>query len=215
MLHRIKSDPLAALGLVLVPFVLMIVVTDIEAYLPEKVFLLPAFLLGPVAILGILSLLPRLSPDGDNRTAKAGVVMLVIAFSFLTLMLVVQQIGVRRVFLDAAALDQVQPEVATLVARTVSGVQLGMDFTFDIFFGIGLWMVAVVMYRHPDFGKFIGAWGVLTALYLLVSNGWAFPNTPHEAGVADPAAFALVWWAAVIAKDILRKRVPPSSKQHA
>jgi hypothetical protein len=207
MLHRVTGIALALVGLVLVLFLLAVVLTDIEAVIPRKLTLVPVFLIGPVAIVGILGLLPRLEASEREFSARVGAVMLVIAFSCFTMMLVVQQFGQLRVFMDPGAINQIQPEAVTLIRRTVSGVQLGMDFTFDIFFGIGVWLFALAMYRHRDFGKLIGALGTLTAAYLLISNMWAFPQTPGEAGIPDPAAFSLVWWALVIMKDLTQRKM--------
>jgi len=207
MLRRITGSAPALVGLVLVLFLLTVVLTDIEAVAPQKLTLVLVFLIGPVAIVGVLSLLPRLEASERKFSARVGAVMLVIAFSCFTMMLVVQQFGQMRVFMDPGALSRVQPETVTLIRRTVSGVQLGMDFTFDIFFGIGVWLFALAMYRHPDFGRLIGALGILTAAYLLISNMWAFPQTPREAGTADPAAFALIWWALVIMKDVKQRKM--------
>jgi hypothetical protein len=59
-------------------------------------------------------------------------------------------------------------------------------------------MSGAIMYRHPDFGRLLGGFGVVSASALLLLNLWAFPYPPADSGLIDLGPLTGVWWLAVI-----------------
>jgi hypothetical protein len=180
-----------------------------------KLLLILAFAIGPVAIAGVLAIYERLATDQrSSMSLKVGTVFLVIAFALLNLMLVVQQtIFLQfRQFRQEAANEAAQESLAR-VFEGVNLVQLGMDVSFDIFYCIGLILLAAVMYGHRDFGKLLGSFGILSGAALLIANLAAFPYLPTETGLIDFGPVTGVWWLAVIVQSLRlarRERSAPS-----
>jgi hypothetical protein len=172
-----------------------------------KLLLILAFAIGPVAIVGVLVISERLARGGASMRHRVGTVFLVIAFALLNLMLVVQQtIFLQfRQFRQEAASEAVR-ESLRLVFEGVNLVQLGIDVSFDIFYCIGLILIAALMYGHRDFGKFLGGFGILAAAALLIANLAAFPYLPTETGLIDFGPVTGLWWLAVIVQMVRLSR---------
>ena len=54
------------------------------------------------------------------------------------------------------------------------------------------------MFRNENFGKWIGAFGKLSGLGLLVLSLWIFPYPPAQSGLIDLGPATGVWWVWVI-----------------
>lgn len=176
----------------------------------NQLLLVLVFAIGPVAIVGVLAIHERLAAAGSSLMLKVGTAFLIVAFAFFNLMLVVQQ-TIFMQFHDfiAAAPDEAAEQALRLVRRGVNLVQLGIDVSFDIFYCVGLILVAAVMYRHRDFGKFFGVFGAASAAALLVFNLWTFPYIPAESGLVNLGPVTGLWWLAVIVQMIRLTRRPP------
>jgi hypothetical protein len=168
-----------------------------------KLVLILIFAIGPVAIVGVLSIRRRLARTHDGLMLQVGTTFLVIGFAFFNLFVVVQQY-VQNQMLDkiAAAPDEAIREALKAQWRVVDLVQQGMDVSFDIFYCVGLVLVAAVMYRHPDFGRFLGGFGVLAGAALLVLNLIAFPYVPADSGLVDLGPVSGLWWLLVIGQMV-------------
>jgi len=169
--------------------------------------LVPIFAIGPVAIVGVLSIHDRLAGDHDGLLLRSATVFLVAAFALFTLMLVVQQL-VALQFRDlrahaggAAAVDLLRS-----IQQGVDLVQLGVDVAFDIFYCLGVILLAGVMCRAREFGRILGMAGIVVAGGLLVLNLAAFPYVPAESGLIDLGPITGLWWVAVIGRIILHRR---------
>jgi hypothetical protein len=165
------------------------------------------FAIGPVAIIGVLSVSRRLAPQGGTLPLRAGTTFLVIGFALFTLMLVVQQtifIQFRQFRSESA--DEAAKEALALVFKGVNLVQIGADVAFDIFYCLGMILLAAVMYRHRDFGKIIGAFGVVAAAALLSFNLYTFPHVPADSGLVDLGPVTGLWWIAVIVQFLRLER---------
>lgn len=165
----------------------------------NKLILILAFAIGPVAIVGVIEIYRRLSTQGNSLILKVGTVFLITGFALLNLMLVVQQM----IFLQfqqfrSDAVDQATKDALRLVFKGVNLVQLGIDVSFDIFYCAGLILISLVMYRHPNFGKFFGILGVASAAGLLILNLYAFPYIPAETGLIDLGPITGLWWLVVV-----------------
>lgn len=189
---------------------------------PEKLLILLFFAIGPVAIIGSLAVRRRLiqrrgtAPDCQRAAAspgladfwvEVGTVFFVIGFALMNLMLVVQ-IYVRqrvkeRLYVEGEeALGEQAQESLREIWRVVDLVQQGIDVSFDIFYCLGLLLVAAAMVHHPDFGKVLGWFGMLVSVPLLALNLGAFPHIPGETGLVDLGPVSALWWVAVIVQLI-------------
>jgi hypothetical protein len=177
-----------------------------------RLSLLVGFALGPLAILGVLRLTAELSPSPDPATLRVARLFLVTAFTLLTLMVVLQQMVQLqfRHFL-AAAPDAATVATLGLVFKGVNLIQLGVDVAFDLFYTLGMIALALLLYRHPAFGRLVGGFGILSATGLLALNLVAFPYVPTEAGLVDLGPVTGLWWLGVIMLQIRRvRRGPPA-----
>lgn len=170
------------------------------APLPHDVVRLLFFawpILGIVAVLGILATL-RVHRDGV--LPQLGALFAVVGGVVATLMAVVQNSIFH--YANRAAPRLTDPELRRLenwVLGGIHGVQLGLDVAFDIFFLLGLTLLAVAMLRHPRFGAVTGAVGIGLAGATLVLNLLAFPIPPDP----DPGPLVGVW-AIVVSVQVLR-----------
>lgn len=182
---------------------------------PDHLAATLAFFIGPAAIAGVLSIWSAVRADTRMTDALArplltGTVFLVIGFALFNLMLVVQE-TVHAYFVEllAATPDETAKQSLRLVYRVVNPVQLGIDISFDIFYCLGIILVAVVMLRSRIFGRVLAAFGILSAGALLLLNLWTFPKPPASAGLIDLGPVTAIWWIGVIVQ-MLRANRPAS-----
>lgn len=174
----------------------------------DKLILILVFGIGPVAIVGVLEIHERFPATKATLVLKAGTAFLIVAFALFNLMLVVQQlVRLQAREMISAVSEEATKQALTSVLRMVDLVQLGIDVSFDIFYCLGVILVSVAMYSHRDFGRIIGAFGVLSAVALLSLNLAAFPKVPDESGLVDLGPLTAVWWLLVIIQ-LIRKRGP-------
>jgi hypothetical protein len=204
----------AALGLLAVLIYIATAIGLIKDVTPLTLALV--FAIGPVAIFGVLSISDHLAQDGPAPTLRPATVFLVIAFALFTLMLVVQQtVFIRFREFSRQATDPAALEGLRTAFRLVNQVQLGIDVCFDIFYCAGVALLSIAMYRHRDFGRSIGAFGVLSAAGLLFLNLATFPHPPAERGLVDLGPVTGVWWVVVILQFIRIQRRARSSTHNA
>ncbi|HEX6942070.1 MAG TPA: hypothetical protein VF128_04040 [Gemmatimonadaceae bacterium] len=178
----------------------------------SKLILALAFGIGPMAIVGVLGLVERLVPHASERMTRLSRIFLVSAFVLFTLMVIVQQMTLMQFETLRAAADPVMTESLNVIFNGVNTVQLGIDVAFDLFYCIGIIVLAAAMYRHPEFNRFTSIFGVVSAGALLALNLYAFPNIPKESGLVDLGPVTGIWWLMVIAQVIRtrwRTRVDP------
>jgi len=178
----------------------------------NKLILALAFGIGPMAIVGILGLVERLGPHASDRMTRLSRIFLVSAFVLFTLMVIVQQLTVMQFASLRAAADPATAESLKLIFKGVNTLQLGIDVTFDLFYCIGVIVLASAMYRHPEFNRIVSIFGVMSAGALLALNLYAFPNVPAESGLVDLGPVTGIWWLMVIAQVVRsrwRTRVDP------
>jgi len=177
--------------------------------LSERLSLVLAFAIGPVAVFGTLALGENLMRVFGTSTIRMGLVFLVIAFALLTLMLTMQQaIFVEYEQLREGAAGAEVPASLRSSFALVNQVQLGADVAFDIFYSLGIILVSAVLVRSKGFERLIGIYGLLAATGLLALNLWFFPMPPAAAGSIDLGPATIAWWVALIVlDDRLNKRV--------
>lgn len=156
-------------------------------------------ILGIVAAIGIYTTL-RVQRDGV--LPQLGALFMIIGGVVATLMAVVQNSIFH--YANRGAPGLAAPDLRQLelwVLRSVHGVQLGLDVAFDIFFLLGLTLLAAAMVRHPRFGRWIGGAGMLLAGATLVLNLYEFPVPPTP----DLGPFVGLW-AVAVSVQVLRSR---------
>lgn len=213
-MRRITLSITALLGLLVVLVYIATALGLIKDVTPLTLALV--FAIGPVAIVGVLRISDHLAQDGPEPTLRPATVFLVIAFALFTLMLVVQQaIFIRFRELSHQATDPAALESLRTAFQLVNQVQLGIDVCFDIFYCAGVALLSIAMYRHRDFGRIIGIFGVLSAAGLLLLNLATFPRPPAERGLVDLGPVTGVWWAVVILQLIRIQRRERSARHGA
>jgi hypothetical protein len=182
----------------------------------DNVTLALVFLIGPVAIVGVLELHNRLSRSGAGLALRTGTAFLVIAFAMFNLMLVVQQsVRIQAFDMIAAAEEETRKEMLRAVLNVTDFVQLGIDVSFDIFYCLGLILVSTVMYGQRHFGRILGIFGVVSGAALLALNLASFPGVPAESGLVDLGPLTAVWWIAVIVQLMRSDKTPRDATARA
>jgi hypothetical protein len=189
---------LAVVGLALIAAYLNTVLGFFS--LPEHLMLMLVFAIAPVAIYGVLSFEDRLAGgERPSRTLRAATVFLSAGFVLFELMLVVQQyVRMRMAERIEAAPGVAEAEALRQLRSAVDLVQQGIDVTWDIFYCVGMVLLAAVMFRHRDFGRWIGGFGIVAGAALLVLNMAAFPHIPADSGLIDLGPVTALWWVVVI-----------------
>ncbi len=183
------------------------------AGIPEKLIVVLVMLLGPVAIVGMLTLSELLGRYRKSIALQAATVLSVIGFAFFNLMIVVQlttRAYIRGYIQEAQ--DESAREMLRWILRGVDSVQLGIDLSFDVFFSLGMILFAAVMYGHPHFGKWFGIPGITLGGLLLAFNLYTFPQPPADVELIDWGPFTALWWLVVIVQMIrVRNRAPSTA----
>lgn len=162
----------------------------------------------------------------DSVMIQVGALFCVVGAVICNVMAVVQNSSF--FYANGRAPKPADAELAQVVKWTtgaVHSVQLGLDISWDIFFGVGLLLFAIAMLRHPRFGRVFGGIGIAVIAALLVLNMAAFPVPPNpDLGplVALWATFMCVqmlrsvgWVAARTSGDVVAASPPAPEHQHA
>ena len=170
--------------------------------LSQRLSLVLAFAIGPVAVCGTLAISESLARVFGTFTLRLGTIFLVIGFALLTLMLTMQQavFAEYQELLGATAAAQAPASLKDSFAL-VNRVQLGADVAFDIFYSLGIILVSVVIVRRHGLGRLVGVYGLAVASGLLALNIWSFPTPPAAAGTVDLGPATIVWWVGLFALD--------------
>ena len=176
--------------------------------LSQRLSLVLAFAIGPVAVLGTLALSESLVRVFGTFTLRVGTIFLVIGFALFTLMATMQQavFAEYQELLGATESAQARASLKESFAL-VNRVQLGADVAFDIFYSLGIILISTVIVRRHGFGRVVGVFGLVVGTGLLALNVWFFPTPPAAAGSVDLGPTSIVWWVGLFVLDSrLRKR---------
>ncbi len=170
--------------------------------LSQRLSLVLAFAIGPVAVWGTLAISENLVRVFGTFTLRVGTIFLVIGFALLTLMLTMQQ----AVFAEYQELlgDLASAQAPASLKESfalVNRVQLGADVAFDIFYSLGIILISIVIVRRHGFGRLVGIYGLVVAGGLLALNIWYFPTPPAAAGSVDLGPATIVWWVGLFVLD--------------
>lgn len=169
---------------------------------PTLVSVALAFAIGPAAIGGMLEMYRTLGANHPAPVLQLAITFLVIGFSLLTLMLVVQQ----AIFIGFPQLSEESAAGYDVTWTGLNLVQLGIDVAFDIFYSLGLMLLGLCLARHPHYGKVTGYLGSFLGLALLVLNISTFPLPPANQGLIDVGPYTALWWLVVIAQGVWSER---------
>jgi hypothetical protein len=170
--------------------------------LSQRLSLVLAFAIGPVAVYGTLALSESLVRVFGTFTLRVGTIFLVIGFALFTLMATMQQavFAEYKQLLGATASTQA-PTALKESFELVNRVQLGADVAFDIFYSLGIILVSSVIVRGRWLERVVGAYGLVVATGLLVLNMWFFPTPPAAAGSVDLGPATIAWWVGLLVLD--------------
>ena len=180
--------------------------------LSQRLSLLLALAIGPVAAIGTLSLSETLSKFFDKPTIRLGSIFLVVGFAILTLMIAMQKaiFSEYRQLLDASGTAEPTAPLKEAFSL-VNHVQLGADVAFDIFYSIGVVFISSALVRGSGLAQLIGAYGLLAGAGLFALNIWYFPKPPAEMGSIDLGPASIAWWIALFVLSAqLEKRENPN-----
>ena len=140
----------------------------------------------------------------SGRPSRSGTLAMtfgVTGFAILAAMIVVQGsvfAGLGEQF--GKLTSETERSAAVAIFRALRRVDLGLDFTWDIFISAAMILFGVSMLRNPHFGKVWGISGILIAGFLFSRDIWSAPHPSDP----DLSFFALLWIAAV-AIQMLRR----------
>jgi hypothetical protein len=181
----------------------------------ERLALLLAFAIGPVAIIGVIQFHRQFAQQYKGSLLPTATAFLVIAFAFFNLMLVVQQSIFARYREALSSSGDGTRESLRVFFSLVNQVQLGIDVSFDIFYCVGLILLSIVLLHLSLSKKVVGAYGVVTGVGLLAFNMATFPVPPVESGLFDWGPATGLFWAALIVLNIMDRRAKPSRWQES
>ncbi len=138
-------------------------------------------LLGPAIGVGSLGLYRLIRLHGPSVAAALGAVHNLIAGALLTAMVLVQ-LAVR-----ARAPERI---------GDVVGIWLGLDVAWDVYIGLGTLAFGWAMRRHPRFGWWFAAPGLVLGFLVVALNLVSFPTPPANAGLFDVGPFVGLWYLA-------------------
>jgi len=161
-----------------------------------------------VGLLGIgwcVGLNEWLQAEKPTILSKLAMVFGIAGFSIFTAMLIVQgsvQSGMGEQFAELTS--DAQRNAATAMLRSLRLVDLGLDFTWDIFIAWAMILFGGAMFHTRSFGKYLGVAGILISAFLFSLDVWNAPN-PAE---PDLSFVALVWVVAVSIQMLRHSRTP-------
>jgi hypothetical protein len=167
-------------------------------------------LMAMIGLLGIgwaLGLNSVMQSEKRSPVATLAATFGVAGFALVMAMLMVQGSVQSGIAEDFVKLTSDADRAATIVAfRAVRSVDLGLDFTWDIFVAWCMILFGMAMLRTRTFGKFWGGFGIVVAALLFVRD---MQSAPHPAE-PDISPISFVWFIGVSIKMLLfARRKPP------
>jgi hypothetical protein len=167
-------------------------------HVPRMLTLILGAAFGPSLAIASVGLYYFLKAEQETVAAQIGVLANVVAGAFVTGMVIVQ-LAIHFPQLDYIARSGADPSVQTII-RWTWYVVLGLDVSFDIFLGIGTFCFALLMLKHPRYGRAFGVTGFLIVVPLLLGlKFYTFPYPPKAVGftIWDPGPWTDLWYLAV------------------
>ena len=105
----------------------------------------------------------------------------------------------------AAAEDAAVKQIETAVLWGINNVQLSLDMCFDIWITIGGFFLATALLVKPG-RRWLGALGLVVALFTFGMNVWKYPAPPAEVGGIDGGPYLATWFGFYLWFEIRRAR---------
>jgi hypothetical protein len=153
---------------------------------------------GPVLVVAYVGIYPFMARPRPTISALLGSVFGVIAAATNMMFAVVQlnNLHYLRGFIGSAA-SEVEREQWRDILAGVFTVQNGLNYVADFFFDWTIFLWAMLMWRHPKFGKLFALSGVVAGGLHFGQKLATFPVPPSEAGLFDAGPLIGLWYAAV------------------
>jgi len=134
---------------------------------------------------------------------QIGTLFLIIAGATVTMMGTMQA-AVRALFRSVSleGATEVTREAWELSYKVADTVQLGADVAWDIFIFAGVFLLGLVMFKHPKLGWLFGTPGCIIGILGLAFNISTFPHNPGTQGLVDLGPIMGLWFFAVSIKVI-------------
>lgn len=166
--------------------------------LPDKLSVAFFIYFGPLLVVAFVGLYPFLGKLGTSVPLMLATVFGVIAGVANTMFSVVQLNNLDYIFgYMKTAESPAAKEVWRNILNGVFTVQNGMNFISDLFLDWTVFLYAVVMWRHPKFGRVFSVLGFLAAGSHFAMKNYTFPKPPSEAGLFDAGPLVGIWFALV------------------
>jgi hypothetical protein len=213
-----------ALPFMLTPLELRLVRTGVLAsfagiamYLAYALFPIPdvlntAFflLMGPSLVIAFAGIFPFLNKPTPTVSALLGTLFGVLAgatrFMFATVQL--NNLEYIRGHIQSAESPAAQDAWRDILAGVFT-VQNGMNWVSDFFVDGAAFLFAIVMWRHPGFGRLFSLLSLVTIGPHFVMKAITFPRPPAEAGFFDAGPLVGVWFLVItiqIARHLVSSR---------
>jgi hypothetical protein len=157
-------------------------------------------LFGPALVFAYTGLHPLLQHGSPSLAGRLATVAGIVGGATNMMFAVVQlnTLHVLRAAIAAAETAEAKAEWRHIL-RGVFTVQNGLNITMDFFIDLSALLYALVMWRHPAFGRAISLASVALVGPHLVMKAITFPVPPAEAGLFDAGPLVGVWFTLVTA----------------
>jgi hypothetical protein len=149
---------------------------------------------GPLLVVAFVGLYPFLSKPTASVAAILGTLFGVLAGVCRMLFSVVQLTNLH--YIQRHMRSAETPEAKQLWQDILNGVftvQNGISYVMDFFLDWAVLLFAVVMWKHPKFGKVFSILGFIVAGLHFVMKAYTFPQPPAEAGLFDAGPLVSLW----------------------
>lgn len=174
--------------------------------LPDVLQITLIVFFGPLLSIASVGLYYFLIIHKKTIAASIAVVSNIIAGVLITLMFLVQT-AIR------SSKPQVIPEGENWIWNSFNHIHYGLDVTWDSYIFLGTFFFALVMFKHPSFGKIFSISGIAIAVAMISINIFSFPIPPGSASLIDMGPFIGLWYLAVTIrimlayKELLKKTI--------
>ncbi len=163
--------------------------------LPGLLEIILASAFGPLLAVASIGLYHFVALHRRSVALQVGVLFNFVAGVLNATMLIVQlsvNTTMRRYYTGAEG--EANEDLLRWIWRGVDQVQLGLDVAWDVFIGMGTFLIALAMFDHPRLGKIIGIAGCVVGIACLGINFYTFPTPPANAGLIDVGPFVGSWY---------------------
>ncbi len=166
--------------------------------LPDTLSTALFLLMGPSLVIAFVGIFPFMNRPTPTVSALLGTVFGVLGAAARMMFATVQlnNLYYIRGYMRTAESPAAQ-EAWRDILRGVFTVQNGLNWVSDFFVDGAAFLFAIVMWRHPGFGRFFSLLSLVTIGPHFVMKAITFPRPPAEAGLFDAGPLVGLWFAVV------------------